>query len=150
MLVETYPLFQPRKVPASFSGGMQTLVDALIQQLSTLRMSNSTSIKTNKPEDVAREHHVPISSVIWCALDRTNEISRHWTCTLQVKHNSAVSEVQQGYGTLIPDEEIPISGILHERMAIHRLLPADHVFSNHGAVESLSSEEAVRFRSKKY
>ena len=60
-MAETYPLFQPRKGSvASFSGGMQTLVDALVQQLKTFEnVKFHFNQDISKPEEVAIEHHVP-------------------------------------------------------------------------------------------
>lgn len=146
---ETYPLFQPRKGSvASFSGGMQTLVDALVQQLDTfenIKFHFNQDIST--PEEVATEHHVPISSVIWCApLDRINKEFTSLDVYVAGYHNNAVSEVQRGYGTLIPDEDIPISGILHES-DVHPSprAPADHrLFRIMAPSSRSSSEEAVR------
>ena len=146
---ETYPLFQPRKGSvASFSGGMQTLVDALVQEL---KMFENVKFHFNqdisKPGEVATEHHVPISSVIWCApLDRTNEEFTSLDVYVAGYHNNGVSEVQRGYGTLIPDADLPISGILHES-DVHSSprAPADHrLFRIMAPTTRASSEEAVR------
>ena len=148
-MAETYPLFQPRKGSvASFSGGMQTLVDALVQQLNTFEnVKFHFNQDISKPEDVATEHHVPISSIIWCApLDRTNEEFTSLDVYVAGYHNNGVSEVQRGYGTLIPDEDIPISGILHES-DVHPSprAPADHrLFRIMAPSSRSSSEEAVR------
>jgi len=116
-MAETYPLFQPRKGSvASFSGGMQTLVDALLQQLNRFEnVKFHFKQDISNPEEVAEEHHVPISSVIWCApLDRTTDEFTLLDVYVAGYHNNDVSEVQRGYGTLIPDKDLPISGILHE------------------------------------
>ena len=146
---ETYPLFQPRKGSvASFSGGMQTLVDALVQEL---KMFENVKFHFNqdisKPEEVATEHHVSISSVIWCApLERTNEDFTSLDVYVAGYHNNGVSEVQRGYGTLIPDADLPISGILHES-DVHSSprTPADHrLFRIMAPTSRASSEEAVR------
>jgi protoporphyrinogen oxidase len=148
MMAETYPLFQPRKGSvASFSGGMQTLVDALVQQLNTFEnVKFHFNQDIRKPEEVATEHHVPISSVIWCApLDRTNKEFTSLDVYVAGYHNNAVSEVQRGYGTLIPDEDIPISGILHES-DVHQSprAPADHrLFRIMAPSSRSSSKEAV-------
>ena len=148
-MARTYPLFSPRKGSvASFSGGMQTLVDALIQQLNTFEnVQFHFNQDISKPEDVATEHHVPISSVIWCApLDRTTEEFTSLDVYVAGYHNNAVSEVQRGYGTLIPDEGIPISGILHES-DVHPSprAPVDHrLFRIMAPSSRSSSEEVVR------
>ena len=148
-MAETYPLFQPRKGSvASFSGGMQTLVDALVQQLNTFEnVKFHFNQDISKPDEVATEHHVPISSVIWCApLDRTNEDFTSLDVYVAGYHNNDVSEVQRGYGTLIPGKEIPISGILHES-DVHPSprAPADHrLFRIMAPSSRSSSEEAVR------
>ncbi|MBJ14988.1 MAG: hypothetical protein CMB70_06435 [Euryarchaeota archaeon] len=149
MMAETYPLFQPRKGSvASFSGGMQTLVDALVQQLNTFEnVKFHFNQDLSKPEEVATEHHVPISSVIWCApRDRTNQEFTSLDVYVAGYHNNAVSEVRRGYGTLIPDEDIPISGILHES-DVHPSprAPANHrLFRIMAPSSRSSSEEAVR------
>ena len=101
----------------------------------------------SKPEEVATEHRVPISSVIWCApLDRTNEEFTSLDVYVAGYHNNGVNDVQQGYGTLIPDEDLPISGILHES-DVHSSprAPADHrLFRIMAPSSRSSSEEAVR------
>ena len=148
-MAETYPLFQPRKGSvASFSGGMQTLVDALVQELKTFEnIKFHFNQDISNPEDAATEHHVPISSVIWCApLDRTNEDFTSLDVYVAGCHNNGVSEVQRGYGTLIPDADVPISGILHES-DVHSSprAPADHrLFRIMAPTSRASSEEAVR------
>ncbi len=61
-------------------------------------------------------------------------------------HNNGVSEVQRGYGTLIPDADVPVSGILHES-DVHSSprAPADHrLFRIMAPTSRASSEEAVR------
>jgi len=148
-MAETYPLFQPRKGSvASFSGGMQTLVDALLQQLNRFEnVKFHFNQEFSNPEEVAEEHHVPISSVIWCApLDRTNDEFTLLDVYVAGYHNNDVSEVQRGYGTLIPDKDLPISGILHES-DVHPSprAPADHRLFRIMAPSSRSSNgEAVR------
>ena len=148
-MAETYPLFQPRKGSvASFSGGMQTLVDALLQQLNRFEnVKFHFNQEFSNPEEVAEEHHVPISSVIWCApLDRTNDEFTSLDVYVAGYHNNDVSEVQRGYGTLIPDKDLPISGILHES-DVHPSprAPADHRLFRIMAPSSRSSNgEAVR------
>ena len=149
MMAETYPLFQPRKGSvASFSGGMQTLVDALVQQLNTFEnVKFHFNQDITKPEEVATEHHVPISSVIWCApRDRTNQEFTSLDVYVAGYHNNGVSEVQRGYGTLIPDEDIPISGILHESdVHLSPRAPVDHrLFRIMAPSSRSSSKEAVR------
>ena len=114
---ETYTLFQPKKgSTASFAGGMQTLVERLEQSLNLLdNVSFTLNSVVSTPKEIALDRDLPLSSVIWCApLNREpkefTEINIYavgYACT-------DVSSVPIGYGTLIPDRDSPISGILHE------------------------------------
>ena len=148
-MAKTYPLFQPRKGSvASFDGGMQTLIDAIIQQLDSFgNVKFHYNQDVNNPEQVALEHHVPVSSIIWCApLDRTHEQFTSLDVYVAGYHNNELGDVQLGYGTLIPDEDLPISGILHESdVHLSSRAPADHRLFRIMAPSSRSSdEEAVR------
>lgn len=114
---QTYPLFTPKKgSTASLEGGMQTLVDGLVSALESLenvRFTFEADIST--PEALAQERSQPLSSIVWCApLGRTAaEFTR--LNVYAVGYTVADSRtVPVGYGTLIPDPNAPISGVLHE------------------------------------
>ena len=144
-MAKTYPLFQPRRgAVASFRGGMQTLVDVLIQRLNSLenvKFHFNQDIST--PEQVASEHHVPISSVIWCApLNRSDDQFTALDVYVVGYHNNGVRNVERGYGTLIPDDDLPISGILHESdVHLSPRAPADHRLFRIMAPSYRSSDE---------
>jgi len=114
---QTYPLFTPRKgTTASLEGGMQTLVDALVSALASLenvRFTLKADIST--PEALAEERSQPLSSIVWCApLGRTaTDFTR--LNVYAVGYTVADSRtIPVGYGTLIPEPDAPISGVLHE------------------------------------
>jgi protoporphyrinogen oxidase len=67
------------------------------------------------PDQLAEERGLPISSVIWCApLDRPpSEYTRLNIYAVGYAKTDTAS-VPLGYGTLIPDPDSPVSGVLHE------------------------------------
>jgi len=148
-MMQTYPLFQPRKGSvASFKVGMQTLVDSLVERLNKL---NNVEFRFDQdisgPENVAKEHNLPISYIIWCApLDRTNGQFTSLDVYVAGYHDTDVNDVERGYGTLIPDEEIPISGILHESdVHLSPRAPANHRLFRIMAPSSRNSDQdAIR------
>ena len=148
-MVKTYPLFQPRKGSvASFKGGMQTLVDELVQRLNSFaNVEFCFNQEVSKPEQVAAEHHVPIGSVIWCApLERKKEQYTSLDVYVAGYHDRDLRGVVQGYGTLIPDEDMPISGILHESdVHLSSRAPTNHRLFRIMAPSSRSGDqEAIR------
>ena len=113
----TYPLFTPRKgATASFAGGFQTLVDRLVERLEQLdNVHCSLGVSVASPEALAAERGQPLSAIEWCApLPRgPTEFTRLSVYAVGFTEADARS-VPVGYGTLIPDENAPISGVLHE------------------------------------
>ena len=113
----TYPLFTPRKgATASFAGCFQTLVDRLVERLEQLdNVHCSLGVYVASPEALAAERGQPLSSIVWCApLHRgPTEFTRLSVYAVGFTEADARS-VPVGYGTLIPDENAPISGVLHE------------------------------------
>jgi protoporphyrinogen oxidase len=117
MMNGTYPLFTPKPgSTASFEGGMQTLIDGLVQGLEALENVSFTMNATSAtPEEVAEARKIPLSSVIWCAPLRRSPREFTELNVYAVGYTEAqVASVEMGYGTLIPDETCPVSGILHE------------------------------------
>ena len=117
LVAKSYPLFTPKKgTIASLDGGMITLTKALIERLNN--MSN-VEIRLNynaqSPKSVAAENNVPLSSVIWSApgLKDGYESTDLSIFAIGYEHQQ-VAKVKLGYGTLIPNQSLPISGILHE------------------------------------
>ena len=113
----TYPLFLPQKGSiASFENGMQTLVNALVEHLEELP---NVSIELNQsystPNEVAELHNLPLHSIIWCAPTSRNPTEFTELDIYAVGYSDAdTPNIPIGYGTLIPDSTVPISGILHE------------------------------------
>tara|TARA_Y100001978_G_scaffold194397_1_gene201489 strand:+ start:58 stop:705 length:648 start_codon:yes stop_codon:yes gene_type:complete len=113
----TYPLFAPEPgSTASFVGGMQTLVDGLVERLGQLDNVEVTfGAEVDSPHALAEAKGVPVSSVVWCApLGRPPEHFTHLDVYAVGYTNADTANVAAGYGTLIPDPTSPISGILHE------------------------------------
>ena len=126
----SYPIFVPRRGSfASLKDGMHTLVQALEKKLNDM---DNVSVKLNsKAENVsiiAKQNNVPDSSVIWAApfhLDK--EEATELSIFAIGFHQDQVSHLPLGYGTLIPDSTLPISGILHESDIHHsKRCPENH------------------------
>ena len=117
LIKKSYPLFTPKKGSlASLEGGMQTLISELENKLSS--MSNVKIIydyKVDSPNSIADQYRIPKSSIIWTApgWQKENENSELSIFAVGFSEKS-VRNIEYGYGTLIPDKSIPISGILHE------------------------------------
>lgn len=114
---DTYPIFSPEKgTIASLENGMQTLIDALVGQLETLpnvRIECNQSYST--PLEAAELQNLPLHSIIWCAPASRNSTDFTDLDIYAVGYSEAdIPNIPLGYGTLIPDPNIPISGILHE------------------------------------
>ena len=117
LISNSYPIFIPKKgTIASLEGGMQTLVDALVDRISNL--DNITIINgnsANSPTSVAKTYDVPIESIIWSAPNPDFDQGYSEISIFAIGYkNQQVTHVKKGYGTLIPAKNIPISGILHE------------------------------------
>ncbi len=113
----TYPLFTPEKgAVASFDGGMESLVVALQSQLESLEnVTVITGQTVESPQSIASEFEVPLESVLWTApvVEKGRSLT-HLSVFAVGFRDIDVADVRYGYGTLIPDASIPISGILHE------------------------------------
>lgn len=113
----TYPLFTPKRgSTASFAGGMQTLVDGLVETLNDFEnVTFSLNVSVDSPEEVAKMRNLPLSSVAWCGPLSRNQGKYTELNIYAVGYTiEQVSAVKVGYGTLIPDANCPVSGILHE------------------------------------
>ena len=116
-ILQTYPIFTPRKGSiASLEGGMETLTRAIEKELLE---SKNVTIKFNQTaqsfNSVSSEFDVPESSIIWSAPGFQDGYEFTELSIFAIGYNEKeVSNVKFGYGTLIPDRNIPISGILHE------------------------------------
>jgi protoporphyrinogen oxidase len=100
---------------ASLAGGMKTLIDTLHSTLENMsNVSLRTGFHASSPEVVASEFNQPQSSIIWTVPSGKRGSSTSLSIYAIGYRSEDVSHVRVGYGTLIPDERIPISGILHE------------------------------------
>jgi hypothetical protein len=117
LIAQSYPIFIPRRGSiASIEGGMQVIIDVLAKELSSL---DNVTIEYNQPakspESVAQQYGVPIESVVWAAPGLQESYAESQLSIFAVGYkNETVSQAKIGYGTLIPDNNIPISGILNE------------------------------------
>ena len=122
LISQTYPLFTPKKgTIASLEGGMQTLVDALVDQIS--KLENVTIVKgdlAQSPSSIATTYNVPLASVLWAAPNPNSVQNSSEISIFAIGYsNQQVSHIKKGYGTLIPNDGFPISGILHESDVHH-------------------------------
>ena len=129
-----------------------------------IRDSIITGQEVESPESTAKQFDVPLSSILWTApvVDKGRELTK--LSVFAVGYREAdVANVDYGYGTLIPDASIPISGILHESdlhhskrapnghrlfriMAPHARWEGDEKEIKHSIERLLSKEEPVLFR----
>jgi len=95
---------------------MQTLIDRLKHRLDNLENVRFTmNAPPLAPQELAKERGLPLSSVIWCApLDRPPSEFTHLNIYAAGYTEADTASVPVGYGTLIPDLESPVSGVLHE------------------------------------
>tara|TARA_B100000003_G_scaffold30865_1_gene24860 strand:+ start:1320 stop:2573 length:1254 start_codon:yes stop_codon:yes gene_type:complete len=116
LISETYPIFTPKKGSiASIEGGMQTLIDAIVSELA--KLENVTIIhdtSAESPESIANACQVGIESVLWTVPLGKDQGSSGISIYAIGYKQEQVSHIEKGYGTLIPDSKLPISGILHE------------------------------------
>ena len=113
----TYPIFQPKsRSIASLKGGMEVLIDALkerIEAMSNVEVLLEQDIQS--PQLASERFDAPLASIIWTApglIENYEQTSLSiFAVGFEQKH---VQQIPLGYGLLIPDKSIPISGILHE------------------------------------
>lgn len=161
---DTYPLFTPKKGSlASFEGGMESLVKALSNVLKGMpNVSVEFGTSANSPESVAEQYDVPLSAVVWTIPKNLEQPSTSLSIFIIGYRKEDISNIPIGYGTLIPDSKIPISGILNESdihhssrapkghrlfrlMVPHSRLKDDHQRVKECAHELLGSSESVVF-----
>lgn len=112
----TYPLFTPRRGSiASLKGGMESLIARLGEKVSNLP---NVSILLNKemtaPQAAAKDQGVPLHSVIWTGPIEQDDVQHRLSVFAAGYRQEDVGHVPIGYGSLIPDPSVPISGVLHE------------------------------------
>ena len=117
LISESYPMFTPKKgTIASIDGGMGEVTDELRNKISELE--NVKIVLGNTAESiqsVSKHYDVPLTSVLWTGPNPEFEQGYSEITIFAVGYtNQQVKHIEVGYGTLIPDKQIPISGILHE------------------------------------
>ena len=113
----SYPIFTPKRGSiASIEGGMQCLVDALVAKLSNLaNVDIRLEQEVQSAQSVALEYDIGAESVIWAAPGVQENYTASTLSIFAIGYlDKQVQDVKVGYGTLIPDSNLPISGILHE------------------------------------
>jgi len=117
LIADSYPLFTPKRGSiASIDGGMQSLVDALVTALSSLEnVDVRLEQEAQSAQAVAQEYDITVESVIWAAPGVQENFTESSLSIFAIGYREEqVADVKVGYGTLIPDSQLPISGILHE------------------------------------
>ena len=117
LIADSYPLFTPKRGSiASIDGGMQSLVDALVTTLSSLEnVEMRLEQEAQSAQAVAQEYGITVESVIWAAPGVQENFTESSLSIFAIGYREEqVADVKVGYGTLIPDSQLPISGILHE------------------------------------
>ena len=117
LIADSYPLFTPKRGSiASIDGGMQSLVDALVTALSSLEnVEMRLEQEAQSAQAVAQEYDITVESVIWAAPGVQENFTESSLSIFAIGYREEqVADVKVGYGTLIPDSQLPISGILHE------------------------------------
>ena len=113
----SYPLFTPKKgAVASFEGGMYSLIESLRNQLESMGNVTIHMGKNFESPQVAASHFdVSLESILWTApvVEPDRKLTKLSVFAVGYR-NEDVAHIDYGYGTLIPDASIPISGILHE------------------------------------
>ena len=117
LIADSYPLFTPKRGSiASIDGGMQSLVDALVTALTSLEnVDVRLEQEAQSAQAVAQEYDIAVESVIWAAPGVQENFTESSLSIFAIGYREEqVADVKVGYGTLIPDSQLPISGILHE------------------------------------
>ena len=92
------------------------MVDALVAKLSNLEnVDIRLEQEVQSAQSVALEYDIGAESVIWAAPGGQENYTASTLSIFAIGYlDKQVQDVKVGYGTLIPDINLPISGILHE------------------------------------
>ena len=112
----TYPGWTPKRGEmGSLAQGMEALIEALLVALSNdASVDVRFDVDASTPEAAAKLVGVSLSSVLWAAPREHDEAGPALTVVAVGYSNGDAASVPVGYGTLFPDVDSPISGILHE------------------------------------
>ena len=128
----TYPGWTPKRGQmGSLDQGMEALIEALIAALnddSSVDLRFNVDVST--PQAAAEHAGVSVSSVLWAAPRVNDEPGPALTVVAVGYSNDDAASIPVGYGTLFPDVDSPISGILHESDVHHgqRAPPGHRLF----------------------
>jgi protoporphyrinogen oxidase len=117
LIADSYPIFTPKRGSiASIDGGMLSLIDALVAVLSSLEnVEIRLEQEAQSAQAVAQEYGITVESIIWAAPGVQDNFTESSLSIFAIGYrDEQVANVKVGYGTLIPDSKLPISGILHE------------------------------------
>lgn len=117
LIADSYPIFTPKRGSiASIDGGMLSLTDALVAVLSSLEnVEIRLEQEAQSAQAVAQEYGITVESIIWAAPGVQDNFTESSLSIFAIGYrDEQVANVKVGYGTLIPDSKLPISGILHE------------------------------------
>ena len=117
LIADSYPIFTPKRGSiASIDGGMISLIDALVAVLSSLEnVEIRLEQEAQSAQAVAQEYGITVESIIWAAPGVQDNFTESSLSIFAIGYrDEQVANVKVGYGTLIPDSKLPISGILHE------------------------------------
>jgi protoporphyrinogen oxidase len=117
LIADSYPIFTPKRGSiASIDGGMLSLIDALVAVLSSLEnVEIRLEQEAQSAQAVAQEYGITVESIIWAAPGVQDNFTESSLSIFAIGYrDEQVANVKVGYGTLIPDNKLPISGILHE------------------------------------
>ena len=112
----SYPIFTPKSGSvASLEGGMETLTNTLIDRINELdNISVILNSELKSPEEIGEKYNHKLSSIIWAAPLHSERKKTKISIFAVGYKNEHVESLEIGYGTLIPEPDIPISGILNE------------------------------------
>ncbi len=125
----TYPGWTPKRGEmGSLDQGMETLVEALLAALNNdPSVDLRFNVNVSTPQAAAEHAGVSVASVLWAAPRVNDETGPPLTVVAVGYSNDEAASVPVGYGTLFPDVDSPISGILHESDVHHgQRAPAGH------------------------
>ena len=109
-------MFPKKDQLALIDGGMKTLVKCLVQSLESLdNVTLAIGQESDSPISVSKSYGVPLGPILWTA-PNPNQVNEHSNLSIFAIgfKKEQVTNIEIGYGTLIPDSNLPISGILHE------------------------------------
>ena len=126
----TFPLFTPKKGAfGSFDNGMEVLIDKLGEKLNEMPNVNiQLHTEYDNLSDISEAFGVSKESIIWSSPGILQKQKSSEVAVFVVGYReSDTTKIPIGYGTLFPQPDTVISGILHESdVHVGRRAPAGH------------------------